>query len=132
MYSAAVPAPGSGVWSWLRAARVPMMRRAESHTASIAPIIGCPPVSTSLEQAFELRSHARIEPSAGSACPSTSNSARPLSVGTMVLALRGQGSLPLQPRVMILAVVCNGAFIAAGSAPRRGGRSGSSFPGRRS
>ena len=31
----------------LRAASRPMMRRAESHTASIAPIISCRPVSTS-------------------------------------------------------------------------------------
>ena len=61
---------------------LPMMRRAESQTASIAPIISCLPSTTSSSR----HSISAVTPGstrAGSARSSTPNSARPRSVGTM-------------------------------------------------
>src|ERR1700719_1056963 len=63
---------------------LPMMRCATSHTASMAPIISCLPITTSSSR----HSSCAVTPgstSAGSACLRTPNSDRPVSVGTMFL-----------------------------------------------
>ena len=67
-----------------RVANRPMMRRAESHTASVTPIISCLPVSTSASR----HSISAVTPgptSPGAARSRTPNRASPRSVGTMFL-----------------------------------------------
>ena len=79
-----------------RAASLPMMRRAESHTASIAPIISCLPVRTSSSRHSNLRRHARIDqPRVGA--PENPEQDEPPFRRHDVLALRRQEPLLLQP-----------------------------------
>ena len=76
-----------------------MMRRAELHTASIAPVIACRPVRTSSSR----HSSSAVMPgstSAGSARLSTSNSARPRSVGTMCFPRTVRNPWSLSPEMI--------------------------------
>ena len=83
----------------LRAASLPMMRRAESHTASIAPIVSCLPVSTSSSR----HSISAVTPgstSPGSARSRTPNRASPRSVGTMFLPCAARNPCLFSPAMI--------------------------------
>ena len=82
-----------------RLTRLPMMRRAESHTASIAPIISCLPVRTSSSR----HSISAVTPgstSPGSARPRTPNRTSPRSVGTTFLPCAARNPCFFSPEMI--------------------------------
>ena len=88
-------APPATAPSW----SLPIMRWATSHTASIAPIISCLPITTSSRR----HSSCAVNPgstSDGSACLRTPNSDSPVSVGTMFFPWATRKACLLSPAMI--------------------------------